>query len=99
MPSGKGDIMSTTIGVTFEDCKLGPVGKLSLPSPDRSGNVNVYVILNMNHIYFKSLLEGELNLRCYGECEYTDYNGRTVTIKHEDVNVWNQLEITITIED
>ena len=99
MPSGKGEIMSTTIGVVFDNCKLGPVGELSLPAPNRSGNVKVYVILNMNHIYIRSLVEGELNLRCYGECEYTDYNGNKVTIKSDGLTVWNEVGITITIED
>lgn len=90
--------MTTTFGVTFEECKLGPVGKLSLPAADRNSNVTIYVVLNMNHVYFKSLVEGEFEMRSYGECEYIDYSGRKVTIKH-NLNEWNQLEIRITIDD
>lgn len=90
--------MSTTIGLIFENVTLGPVGKLSLPAPDRNHNVTVYVVLNMNHVYFKSLVDGDFNLRSYGECDYTNYNGRKVTIKHS-LNRWDDLEITVTIED
>ena len=88
----------TTFGVSFEDCKLGPVGKLSLPAPGSDNNVRVYVVLNMNHVYFKSLIEGELEIRSYGECDYIDFNGHKVTIKHT-LNEWDELEIRITIED
>ena len=97
MPSGKGEIMSTTIGVVFDNCKLGPVGKLVLPAPHRTGNIKVDVIVNINNVTFRSI-DRSIDLRCIGICEYRDYAGHNVTIRH-DRNEWNDLEITITIED
>ena len=98
MPSGKGEIMSTTFGVRFKYATLGPAAKLSLPAPKKNGNINVDVIVNINHITIRSI-DRSIDLRSYGECEYTDYNGRRVTIKHHDIDTWHELEISITIED
>ena len=89
--------MTTTFGVVIDNVRLGVVGKLVLPAPNRTGNIKVDVIVNINHVTFRSI-DRSIDLRCIGICEYRDYAGHNVTIRH-DRNEWNDLEITITIED
>lgn len=83
----------STFGVIFNDVTVGPVGKLVLPAPHRTGNIKVDVIVNMNHITFRSIGRS-IDLRSFGVCEYTDHDGNIITIKHE-INEWNDLKITI----
>lgn len=86
--------------VTFKNVETGvPFGAISLPAP-----LGVIVADNIvyNMVRYNSSVElfhddNTIGIRVDGANTYTDHNNRQVTINCY-CNVWNEVEIKVTIE-
>lgn len=86
--------------VTFKNVENGvPFGALSLPAPIGVTAENiVYNMVRYNSSIELFHDENTMGIRVDGTNTYTDHNNRQVTISCL-CNVWNEVEIKVTIEE
>lgn len=88
--------------VVFKNVENGvPFGALTLPAPKDKGIEDLEFDIRRYQCYIELVQDNDASyvLILDGYVSYQDYKGRKVTIKSDGVTVWNELKITVTVEE